>query len=116
MLGIGSTPVPATAWRCAAATACSTRTACRRSYQDDVDFAIETDQPEIVALATDGNELPALVVGAPSVKLAFAYPPGTVEPVELTPPDPAPESYGSVVAAWTSGRRAALRGGGPDGG
>jgi hypothetical protein len=103
VLGIGSTPVHGNgvAVRCGDGLLYSYRVP--ESYQDDVDFAIETDQPEIVALATDGNELPALVVGAPSVKLAFAYPPGTVEPVELTPPDPAPESYGSVVAAWTSG-------------
>jgi hypothetical protein len=103
VLGVGSTPVHGNgiAVRCGDGLLYSYRVP--ESYQDDVDFAIETDQPEIVSLATDTSDLPPLVVGAASVELAFAYPPGTVEPVELTPPGGAPESYGTEVAVWTSG-------------
>jgi hypothetical protein len=103
VLGIGSTPVHGNglAVRCGDGLLFSYPVPER--YRRDVDFAIETDQPEIVALATDGTELPALIVGAPSVELAFVYPPGTVKPIELTLPGKAPESFGTEVAAWTAG-------------
>ncbi len=103
VLGIGQTPVHGNGVSVRCGDGLLFSYPVPESYQDDVDFAIETDQPEIVALATDGTELPALIVGAPSVELAFAYPPGTVDPVELVPPGEVPETYGSVVAAWPAG-------------
>jgi hypothetical protein len=75
-------------------------------YFDSVEFALKTDQNETVALATDGSDSPALVVGAPSALKtgrAWYYPPDASEPVMLSPAGTTASGYGSKVAAIALG-------------
>jgi len=70
-------------------------------YQEDVDFALRTDQNETVVIAGDGSADPAVVVGAPSaltIGRAWYYPPDAVDPVELAPLGASAAGYGSKVA------------------
>jgi hypothetical protein len=72
-------------------------------YELDVDFAIEHQQNEEVAIAGDGGADPLLLVGAPQPRLAWYYLPGSAQPIELAPSD-APDrasGYGSTVAVIT---------------
>jgi hypothetical protein len=77
------------------------------SFVDDVEFAIDTGQPEVLALSGDGSEDTWLLAAAPTQPLAWFYRFGTIEPVELAVPGEAPKSYGKVVGALAApdGRR-----------
>lgn len=74
-------------------------------YQDYIDTALSAaaDQPEVVSVAGDGTQNPAIVVGAPSQPVAWFYAPGSEVPVELTPPAKPGNTFGQEVAAWTVG-------------
>ena len=75
-------------------------------YLDDVEFALKTDQNETIALAGDGADDPALVVGAPSALTtgrAWYYAPGSAVPVELSPGAKTAEGYGTRVATIPTG-------------
>jgi hypothetical protein len=73
-----------------------------RRYPDDVEFAIDNNLEEPIALATDGSENPPVLVGAPTRSLAWYYEPSSDVPVRLTPPvtfDELPPGFGTRVAA-----------------
>lgn len=75
-------------------------------YFDGVEFALRTDQNETVAMAGDGAESPALVVGAPSALKtgrAWYYLPDASDPVLLAPVGTTASGYGSKVAAVALG-------------
>jgi hypothetical protein len=75
-------------------------------YEMGVAFALKTDQNETVALASDGRESPAVVVGAPSALKtgrAWYYPASSSEPVELTPAGTTANGFGSKVAIIATG-------------
>jgi hypothetical protein len=80
-------------------------------YEEDVDFALRTDQNETVVIAGDGAPDPAIVVGAPAALTlgkAWYYPPDAVEPVELAPAGKSAPGYGSKVAAIATGENSWL--------
>jgi hypothetical protein len=80
-------------------------------YEEDVDFALRTDQNETVVLAGDGAPDPAILVGAPSALTlgrAWYYPPDAVEPVELAPAGKSGAGYGSKVLALAIGENSWL--------
>jgi hypothetical protein len=73
-----------------------------RQYNVDVQNALEDRQDEPIALAVDGTDDPPLVVGAPSIELAWYYEPSAEVPIRLTPPvgfDALPPGFGTAVAA-----------------
>ncbi|HEY3497329.1 MAG TPA: hypothetical protein VGK73_21685 [Polyangiaceae bacterium] len=69
-------------------------------YQEDVEFAFDVEQNEQIAIAGDGAEEPALLVGATHPRLAWYYLPGSTTPIRLVPPViQGPSSgYGTTVA------------------
>jgi hypothetical protein len=77
-----------------------------RRYADDVEFALDNQQEEPVATATDGSENPPVLVGAPTHSLAWYYEPSSDEPVALLPPVPIkelPPGFGTRVTALRLG-------------
>jgi hypothetical protein len=82
-----------------------------RGYVSDVDHALRTGQDEPLALATDGSENPAVLVGAPTHELAWYYAPESDVPVRLSPPvavEDLPLGFGNSVAAIRLGERSWL--------
>jgi hypothetical protein len=69
-------------------------------YREDVEFAFEVQQNEEVAIAGDGADDPALLVGAPQPRLAWYYTPGSSQPIPLAPSQEPDRSsgYGGTVA------------------
>jgi len=74
-------------------------------YRDDIDLALSpaADQPEVVSVASDGTDDPAIVVGAPSQPVAWFYAPSSEEPIELHAPGEVRETFGQEVTAWVVG-------------
>ncbi|HMJ10120.1 MAG TPA: hypothetical protein VK524_01880 [Polyangiaceae bacterium] len=97
-LGIGSTPGLGNG----IAVRCADHTEFVLPVPDNVkselvDPAVLSDEPEHVALASDGLERPTLLVGAASERFSWAYAPGGRAPMELVPPV-RDESFGTSVA------------------
>lgn len=73
-----------------------------RRYPEDVEFALDEQLEEPIAIATDGSASPPVLVGAPKLSLAWYYEPDSNVPVRLTPPVPTddlPPGFGTRVTS-----------------
>ncbi len=73
------------------------------AFDEELSDALSDSRPSVVALATDGAETAALLVGASDVQLAWLYPTTREDPLLLAPPGTADESYGRHVAVASLG-------------
>jgi hypothetical protein len=78
-----------------------------------VNFAIDEVQSEIVTIAADRSDEPAILVSAPKVPAAWVYPAESALPVDLPPPDADP-SYGRALAVLRVGDARLFAVGAPD--
>lgn len=88
------------------------------AFAEELSYAIEEDDPELVSLASSAVSPRALLVGSPRHALAWFYPSpdsGT-DPVALVPATPVDDDYGQTVAAIDVGTERLFVVGAPEAG